>query len=322
MSARARRARAVRGVRVEAHAKLNLGLGVGPLRADGFHDLVTIFQSVSLADTLVARCAPRGFTLQVRSEDASFASPSRRARRRRRIAVPSGRSNLVLRAARLVAERFGIEGGARFVLIKRIPSQAGLGGGSADGAATFAALRRLYSIRAPRAVWLALAAQLGSDVPFALKGGTALGTGRGERLTPLRLERPFDAVIAMPRWKVSTRDAFEKLDRGSLSLTTWRAQLRFARESIRRTVKPLRALRMGNSFEAVLGARQSDHDQLRARLFAAGAAAVRMTGSGSALFAIPGSDASATDVAGRFAGDEMLFIVRSTQAGVRLKVQP
>ena len=316
-----RRAARPRVVVAEAHAKLNLGLAVGPRRPDGFHDLATIFQSVSLHDTLIAERAGRGFTLRVRHEDASLPRKGR-WRPRRPAAVPGGRTNLVLRAARAVAERFGLEGGARFTLVKRIPSRAGLGGGSADAAATLAALARLYAIRAPRSIWDALALELGSDVPFARRGGTALGLGRGEKLTPLRLERAFDALIAMPAWHVSTARAFARIDRNRLTLTTWRAQLRFAHDFVRKPVKPLRALRMGNTFEGVLEARQSDHDQLRARLLAAGAAEVRMTGSGSALFAIPGSDASVMDVAGRFAGNETLYAVRSTRAGVRLRMQP
>lgn len=327
MSARARGGSGKpRVVVAEARAKLNLGLAVGPRREDGFHDLVTIFQSISLHDTLIARRARRGYTLRVRHEDASLRRPMARgktARRRARpAAIPAGRANLVLRAARLAAQRFGIEGGARFTLFKRIPVQAGLGGGSADAAATLAAMRRLFNIRAPRAEWSALAAELGSDVPFAQLGGTALGLGRGEQLTPLHLDRPFEAVIAIPRWRISTREAFARIDRSSLILTTWRAQLRFARDIIRKRVKPLRVLRMGNTFEGVLGARQSDHEQLRARLLEAGAAEVRLSGSGSALFGIPGSDASAMDVAGRFAGNERLFVVRSTRAGVRLRMQP
>ena len=280
----------------------------------------TVFQSVSLHDTLIARRAPRGFALRIRHEDASL--PRGRRRRRAANAIPAGRTNLVLRAARATLERFGVDGGARFTLVKRIPSRAGLGGGSADAAATLAALRRLYAIRAPKASWSALALDLGSDVPFAWLGGTALGLGRGEKLTPLRLDRPFEALIAMPTWHVSTAQAFARIDESRLTLTTWRAQLRFAHDFVRKRVKPLRALRMGNTFEGVLGARQSDHEELRARLFAAGAADVRMTGSGSALFAIPGSDASVMDVAGRFAGNERLFVVRSTRAGVRLRMQP
>lgn len=312
--------RGPRRVEVEARAKLNLGLAVGPRRGDGFHELVTVFQSVTLADTLIARRARSGFRLEIRYEDASLERPGARSGRPARIGAGPG--NLVLRAAHAVAECFALEGGARFTLIKRIPAEAGLGGGSADAAATFSALRRLYGIEVPDTVWPALAATLGSDVPFAVSGGTALGRGRGERLTTLALERPFEAVIALPRWRISTRDAFRRIARRGFVLTEWRGHLRFARDIVRGRVKPLRAMRIGNSFEAVLGTRQSDLEDLRRRLLEAGAAAARMTGSGSAVFAIPGPLVSARDVANRFAGSEPLYLVRSARAGLRLTMQP
>ena len=305
--------RFARGVAIAARAKLNLGLAIGPLRDDGFHDLATIFQSVSLADTLIARPARRGFRLEVRHENAARrGAPPRRSAR-----VPAGRSNLVLRAARLLAARHALPGGARFTLIKRIPAEAGLGGGSADGAATFSALSALYGIRLSKAERLALAAALGSDVPFAALGGTALGLGRGEKLTPLELARPFEAVLAVPAWRISTPEAFARLDRSRLALTRVRAHLRFARGFPGRFVNVVRAMRMGNTFEEVLGDRKSDFEHLRARLEAAGASAVRMTGSGSAVFAIPGSRSSANEVVRRFTGTEALYVVRSTRAAAR-----
>ena len=108
-------------------------------------------------------------------------------------------------------ERLGLPGGVRFRLVKRIPARAGMGGGSADAAAAMAAVMALHGVRLPRSRRLALAAEIGSDVPFALVGGTALGRGRGERLTSLHLAKPFRAVIAMPSWTVSTTTAFARL---------------------------------------------------------------------------------------------------------------
>lgn len=311
-----------RAVEVTAFAKLNLGLAVGPTRGDGFHDLATIFQSISLADTLVARPRRTGFTLRVRFEDASVNAARRRARRARQAPLPAGDENLVLRAARLVAEHFPNAGGAAFTLTKRIPIQAGLGGGSADAAATLVAMRALYGLRMPRAMRLQLAAQLGSDVPFAALGGTALGLGRGEQLTRLTLDRPFQAVIAMPAWRVATREAFRAIDRRKYGLTTWRTKSRLAHEIGREGVRLLNALRLGNTFERVLGERQSDFEHLRARLLAAGATRVHLTGSGSAVFGIPGPLASANEVVARFAGNESLFVIRSTRVGTRLRFVP
>jgi 4-diphosphocytidyl-2-C-methyl-D-erythritol kinase len=307
-----------RRVEVEARAKLNLGLAVGPRRPDGFHEIATVFQSISLADTLVARPRRRGFALAVRHARAA----ARGREPRPSAGVPAGRANLVLRAARQLAAHDPRIGGASFSLVKRIPARAGLGGGSADAAAALAALDALYGVRRPRAERLALAAELGSDVPFAALGGTALGLGRGERLTPLRLARPFRAVVAVPRWRVSTAAAFRRLDRDKMVLTLWRAKLRIAKGLRPGAVAPHDALRLGNAFEDVLGERRADFESLSGRLCAAGAGWARMTGSGSAVFGVLDPGISDRHVVGRFTGGETLYRVRSRRAGLRLTTLP
>jgi 4-diphosphocytidyl-2-C-methyl-D-erythritol kinase len=303
-------------VEVEARAKLNLGLAVGPDRADGYHEIATVFQSITLADTLIAARRRRGFRLQVRHEDASIRG---RARARGTL-VPSGEGNLVLRAARRLAARAGIEGGASFLLVKRIPARAGLGGGSADAAAAIAAMAALYRPRITPRERLALAAEIGSDVPFALRGGTAIGLGRGERLRRVGLKTPFQAIIAVPGWRVSTARAYEQINRTKYGLTAWAAKLKFAQSLGRKRVTASRALRLGNTFEMVLGSRQGDFRALCERLRAAGASQVRMTGSGSAVFGILASSSPAEEVVGRFAGSEPLFLARSARAGLKLRV--
>ena len=306
----------VAGVRVEARAKLNLGLAVGPKRADGYHDLATIFQSVSLADTLVARPARRGFTLRVRHEDAAIVG----GRARAEAGVPRAANNLVLRASRLFARHTGLEAGARFELVKRIPAGAGLGGGSADAAATLAALSALYGIRLGRPERLELAGRLGADVPFATLGGTALGLGRGERLRPLRLARPFRALIAVPRWRVPTGRAFAQIDRSKYGLTVWSRHLRFAQSLGRKSLSPDRALLLGNSFEAVLGRREADFISLRSRLERAGLRDVHLTGSGSAVLGILAARMSIAHVIAGFAGKEALYEARSMRRALRLRI--
>jgi len=308
---------APRRVTVDAHAKLNLGLAVGPRRSDGFHDLVTVFQSISLHDTLTATRTARGFTLRVRHEPA--AARGRVARPTLR-AVTSGPDNLVLRAARLLATRLALPGGARFTLVKRIPARAGMGGGSADAAAAIAALLALYGRRLSAAEKTACALELGSDVPFAFVGGTALGMGRGELLRPLRLGAPFRAVVAVPDWRISTRAAFQRHDQVRKGLTPWRHHLRFARTVGRQRVEALALMRRGNRFEAVLGRRRRDLDSLCARLRAAGLVEPHLTGSGSAVFAIAPRGESVREIVARFAGDEPLFTVRSVRRALRLHV--
>ena len=309
-SGRARHAR----VTVEARAKLNLALAVGPRRADGYHELVTVFQSVSLADTLTAEPRRSGFTLEIRFESALARGRLGRAARR----VPAGAANLVLRAARLLAEHARLTGGARFLLVKRIPARAGLGGGSADAAAAMVAMARLYGIRVSGDDARRLALRLGSDVPFALRGGTALGRGRGERLVSLRLARPFRALIAIPKWGVDTMSAYRALDEHKNHLTAWKASLRFAQVLGRERVNAGSVTELGNSFESVLGRRDRELVALRERLHAAGARQVLMTGSGSAVFGILPPRFEGRAAVERFVGREAVFLVRSTGRGLTL----
>lgn len=305
-----RRARVV----VEARAKLNLALAVGPRREDGDHELATVFQSISLADTLIAEPRARGFSLRIRRESAA-----------RRGTTPVDRdvradgSNLVLRAARRFAEAFGVRGGARFVLLKRIPSRAGLGGGSADAAAALRAMAALHDLRPRRGRLMALAGELGADVPFALFGGTALGWGRGERLERLSLAEPLHAVLAVPRWRIPTAAAFERIDRAKYGLTRWNAKLRSLQALRRKPVRATDVLRLGNDFEDVLGELRARFDSLSHRLAAAGLSRIRMTGSGSAMFGVAASEAEARRIIGRVNGSEPLYLVRSTGAGLLLR---
>jgi 4-diphosphocytidyl-2-C-methyl-D-erythritol kinase len=298
-----------RAVRALARAKLNLGLAVGPRRADGYHEIATIFQTISLADDLTFRPRRAGFALEVAFD--------RGASRGEVGGVPRGAGNLVVAAAELMRAEHGIAG-AHIRLRKRIPVASGMGGASADAAATIAGLARLFGLRLSRRRRMELGLRLGSDVPFAVMGGTALGLGRGERLWPLRLKRPFRAVIAVPRWRVSTALAFRRIDAGKYGLTAWGAKLRFAQALGRDGVTALAAQRLGNTFELALGNRNRHLDSLRERLSAAGLQAPRMTGSGSAVFGILPARKSAKIVLSRFVGDERLYIVRSASQGTRI----
>ena len=309
--------RRLRAVRIEARAKLNLGLAVGGRRADGFHDLATVFQSVSLADTLVVTPRRRGFSLAIRHQDVSL--PRARARRLRPFAgerIPAGAANLVLRAAHLLARRHRLPGGAHFTLTKRIPAGAGMGGGSADAAAALSGLARLHGLRLRAAERLALAAELGSDVPFMLFGGTALGLGRGEDLRPMRLARPFRALLAVPTWRVETARAFRLLDRSKYALTGRGRILRFVEAVGREAITAKRALRLGNTFELVMGERRSGFLSLCERLRRAGAEEPHLTGSGSGVFGMVPTRLTAKRIVERFVGDEAIYLIRSRATGL------
>ena len=189
-------------VTARAPAKVNVHLGVGPLREDGFHELRTVYLAVSLFDTVGARPG-EGLSLTVRGEGAGPGQDS----------VPTDSDNLVWRAAELLARSAGVPADAEIAIDKAIPAAAGLAGGSADAAAALVALDALWGTRAAREDLVELAAHLGSDVPFSLTGGVALGSGRGERVSPVLSRGQTHWVLGMARIGLSTPAVYAELDR-------------------------------------------------------------------------------------------------------------
>src|SRR3954451_11372764 len=187
-----------------APAKVNVQLSIGPLRPDGSHDLQTVFLAVSLLDTVSARPSD-GLSLTVAGEGTAPGSAVDR--------VPTDRRNLVWRAAVLLAEQAGVKAHAFIDIAKSIPTAAGLAGGSADGAAALVALDALWNTGATRGDLAGLAAQLGSDVPFSLLGGVALGSGRGERLSPVLARTPSRWVLGLAGEGLSAPAVYGELDR-------------------------------------------------------------------------------------------------------------
>jgi len=193
----------VTGVTVRVPAKLNLQLAVGPPRADGYHDLVTVFHAVSLFDEVTAEPARRD-AVTVSGEGADR--------------VPAGRDNLALRAVaalrRAAAGPASAATGVHITIVKRIPVAAGLAGGSADAAAALVACNELWGGGLSQPQLLEVAARVGSDVGFALLGGTAVGRGRGERLTPaLAPATQYHWVLAFADGQLSTPEVYAALDR-------------------------------------------------------------------------------------------------------------
>jgi len=185
-------------VTVRAPAKLNLHLSVGRRRTDGFHDLTTVFQAVGLYDELDAVPAD-ALTVEVSGEGAAE--------------VPTGSDNLAVRAAALLGMETGRSPSVALTIRKGIPVAGGCAGGSADAAAALVACDALWGTGLSRADLSRLAARLGSDVPFSLHGGTALGTGRGELLTPVLGHGSYSWVLALVDGGLSTPDVYAELDR-------------------------------------------------------------------------------------------------------------
>lgn len=188
-----------RTVRVRVPGKINLALCVGPRRPDGFHDLATVFQSVSLFDELTASPAPAAtITVEVHGVGAELVGPSE--------------DNLAVRAAALLAATYVPHAGAHLRIDKGIPVAGGMAGGSADAAAALLACDRLWGLDVGTDALLELAAQLGSDVPFTVLGGTAVGHGRGERLEPVEVGHTFHWVLVTSGQGLSTPAVFRRFD--------------------------------------------------------------------------------------------------------------
>ena len=191
-------------VTVRAPAKINIYLGVGPRRPDGFHDLATVFHALHLGDEVVAERDDAGrVTVDVVAADGATVDVG---------AVPRDESNLAARAARALGRYAGVECGVRLTIVKRIPVAGGLAGGSADAAAALVACDAVWDTGCGRAELATLGARLGSDVPFALHGGTALGSGRGEQLAPVMAPARLSWVVAVADGGLSTPDVYSALD--------------------------------------------------------------------------------------------------------------
>lgn len=255
-------------IAIRAHAKINLDLRVLGPRLDGFHELRTVFQAIALHD--VIECVPREGPLGIDCETAG---------------VPLDRSNLVWRAADALWRALRRTGEAHGVLIrlhKRIPLQAGLGGGSSDAASTLMALARLWRIPVRPGQLTDVAATLGADVPYFLAGGTALGLGRGDEVYPLADLPRHWIVLLVPGFGVSTADAYAWYD----------GERELARGvSVREPQHvpgpwPSRAAQMINDLEAPIARHHPEIDQMRTALRRAGALAAAMSGSGSTVFGL------------------------------------
>ena len=185
-------------VRVRVPAKINLALCVGGTRPDGYHELATIFQAVSVYDTVTATCTSAGITCETIGPGADKVGP------------PT--SNLAYLAAQLLRDEFNVTEGAHLSIDKQIPVAAGLGGGSSDAAAALVACARIWELRASSDDLARLAARVGADAPFALSGGCAVGLGRGEVLTPALSRGTFHWVLAIAKRGLSTPEVYRRFD--------------------------------------------------------------------------------------------------------------
>jgi 4-diphosphocytidyl-2-C-methyl-D-erythritol kinase len=281
-------------MRVRAFAKINRSLRVLGTRADGYHELRTIFQSIALHDTLTVRPVRGAFELTC--DDSG---------------CPVDESNLVARAAGRMwaaAGRSGAPRGLAIHLRKRIPMQAGLGGGSSDAAATLRVLAKRW--RVGDAKVRAEAAALGADVPYFLEGGTALGLERGDLLFPLREPASAWVVLVIPAFGVSTRDAFGWFDAAKVA----RALEPIKGSSSRKAASgdPAASAEMVNDLEAPVAGHHPEIVRIISALHRGSATQAAMSGSGSAVFGLFSSRQPAAAAAARLSARSFRTLVTRT----------
>ena len=268
-----------RRLELSAAAKVNLALEVLRRRSDGYHEIATVMQTVDLSDRLILEDADG---LEVRTS-----APG----------VPTDERNLAYRAAVALRDAAGVERGALITLDKRIPVAAGLGGGSTDAAAALVGLNRLWGLRWPAAGLEELAVGLGMDVPFFLRGGAALATGRGERLAPLG-GAALGLVLVNPRFAVSTADMYGRV---TPAMYTDGARAREAAAALETRRAGRVAVSLYNGLEVAARAAYPQIGQMQAALMAAGALGAAMSGSGPTVFGVARSWEQARQIRGRVA---------------------
>jgi 4-diphosphocytidyl-2-C-methyl-D-erythritol kinase len=287
---------AKRSLRIPAFAKINSCLHIIAKRPDGYHELRTIFQTISLRDTvhLTFRRDSGGFEYFFTSDDPAMVN----------------NDNLVTRAVQAFQREFGLSGSLNVHLEKKIPVARGLGGGSSDAAATLIGLMRLTDTSLPLAKMIKLAASLGADVPFFLFGGRALAVNRGDEIYPLADLPKRSVVVVSPQGiGVSTKDAYEWASAELTKDSEPHKLFRFCALCWSRQESPL-----SNDFESPVFRRHPRLEEIRAGLLKRGAADAALAGSGSAVFGIFRNPAQARRSAREFPEDSVFVVETISRA--------
>lgn len=250
-------------------AKINLYLRITGKRADGYHELESIMVPLDFGDEIVCRAQPAGLTLEC--DDAR---------------LPVDESNLALKAARRLADRFGVTRGAKIILRKRTPLAAGLGGGSSNAAIVLATLDKLWGLNAPPAVLHELAAGMGSDINFFLTGTTALCRGRGELTEPVVNRLSATVLLINPGFGISTKWAYESWVAAAKSLTVEPPPVSVLARALAADDLPAAAAGLFNSLEAPSVGKFPVLQLLKEAMRAHGAAGSLMSGSGATVFGL------------------------------------
>jgi len=286
-------------LKIEGKAKINLTLDILGKRPDGYHEVAMIMQSIALHDTLSLEKAREGIGLKIN--------------------VPwmkADESNLVWKAAALVQERCGLKGGVNIHLTKRIPVAAGLAGGSADAAAVLRGMDRLYGLGLSDEELCALGAELGSDIPFCLMGGTMLSTGRGEVLRRLKGMPTAWVVLAKPRVSVSTAWAYQNYDEQGAERHPDNDLVE--KKIIAQDLKAMAPL-LCNVLESVTIKKYEVIERYKKLMMEKGALVSMMSGSGPTVFGLTAKKSEALRIAGflRHVTRADVFVTRTSGCGTR-----
>lgn len=258
-----------------AYAKINLTLDILGVRKDGYHEVAMIMQSIGLHDDVFAEKIASGIELSVEGAN-----------------LPADENNLCYKAARLMLDEFKIAEGINIRLIKRIPSEAGLGGGSSDAAAVIRAMNKLFSLDLTDGVMEALGAKIGSDIPFCITGGTQLATGRGEVLKKLPDFPKMPLVLAKPEISISTPWAYKTYDASPPNSRPNNEAFICALNAGEKLFSS-----MGNVLESVAVGKFPEIAEYKKMMTDAGAVFSQMTGSGSVVFAFVEDEKMAEKIA-------------------------
>lgn len=248
--------------------KINWNLKVLGKRADGFHELCTIFQTVSLFDKITfSQSENKNLVLNCNNKN-----------------IPTDESNLIIKAAKLLQNNFNISKGAEIHLEKNIPFPGGLGGGSSNAAIALLGLAKFWSLKIGFDDLLKFAEKIGSDVPFFLYGGTALGAGRGTEIFPLREINEKYILIVTPNENVSTAEAFARLNATNLTNLESKSMLQICRNGAEKF--DLRQSGLKNDFEQSVFSFAPETKRVKETLLNSGAVKALLSGSGSSVFGI------------------------------------
>ncbi len=254
-------------ITLQAPAKVNLRLEITGKRDDGYHELYTIFQKISLFDRItLSKTDQKGISISTDS-----------------LKIPSDSSNLAYKAADALLKHCNVQCGLSIHIKKKIPSEAGLGGGSSDAAATLTGLNRLLNLQVDEKTMLGLAVRLGADVPlFILETGTAIATGIGEKLSPVPMESPLWFLVVFPGISISTKWAYTTFSKDNLLTNQQKNITLYNSIKDSNEVKSL----LYNDFERVILPAYPEIEAIKRELCDEGAVGALLSGSGSSVFGL------------------------------------